>query len=229
MAPPARSTGRPGTTGTSAGQTSLTTQLLAVVMFIGVALAVYYNMFYLPLSDAMQSETRRSQTVQQQYETAQRDLRQYNADVAELERSRNRAREIQRILPDTADMPGFLRNINTLAEASGLTITRIEPLEEKVEAYFVRVPVRLEVTGSYLAMARFFRAVSQLPRVINMENITLADATREGDDVKLKAKVLATTFRSPAPGETPPPPPNAARGNAPARPAATGSRSGGGR
>jgi type IV pilus assembly protein PilO len=90
-----------------------------------------------------------------------------------------------------------------LAEGSGLQIALIQPEAERIEQYFARIPVRLEVQGSYFALARFFRAVSQLPRVINMENIALSDPSTDGGEVKLKAKVLATTFRSLARGESP--------------------------
>jgi type IV pilus assembly protein PilO len=170
-----------------------------------VILGLYFLVLYAPLSADAQREFGRKTELDTQAVRAQQDLRRYNDDVAELERSRTHARELARILPDTPDIPGFMRNINTLAEASGLSITLIQPEAEHVEQYFVRVPVRLEVTGSYLALARFFRSISQLPRVINMENITLEQPAEENGEMKLHARVLATTFRSLGPNDTPPP------------------------
>jgi type IV pilus assembly protein PilO len=178
------------------GQVNAATQAVVVVVMAAVLLVIYYMVLYSPLAEDLQRETRRRSDVARRLEAAQRDLQNYNDDVAELERLRGHSRDLQRVLPDNADIPGFMRSINTLAEASGLQITLIQPEQEQPEQYFVRVPVRLEVTGSYLALARFFRAVSQLPRVINMENIDLTDPAEENGEVRLKAKALATTFRS---------------------------------
>ncbi|MEI8255745.1 MAG: type 4a pilus biogenesis protein PilO, partial [Deltaproteobacteria bacterium] len=171
MAPPAKPAAK--------AQQSLSAQLTpattagAVVFLIATLLGLYYLMLYSPLSDQMASEQGRSHAVAASIRTVRADERGYNDDVAELERSRVHSRDLQRILPDSADIPGFMRSINALAESSGLRITLIEPVEEHAEEYFVRVPVRLQVEGSYLSLARFFRSVSQLPRVINMENIAL--------------------------------------------------------
>lgn len=200
MAPPARNApARPAPSGL--GQINGPTIAAACLLIVALVGALYFFLLYQPLSEERATEEARRGAVQANLRRAQEDLRRYNADVQERERLRSRERELSRVLPDTADIPGFMRSINTLAEASGLSISLIQPDREVVEQYYARVPVRLEVTGSYLALARFFRAVSQLPRVINMENISLATPAEENGEVKLHARVLATTFRRRAPGE----------------------------
>lgn len=198
MAPP-KAAAKPA--GSALGDLNPATQVVAIAMIVAVLLVLYYVIPYSRLSEELQRQNIRRSQLATQLAAAQRDLRNYNDDVAELERLRGRARELRRVLPDDADIPGFMRSINTLAEASGLQITLIQPEDEQPAQYYVRVPVRLEVTGSYLALARFFRAVSQLPRVINMEDIGLSDPTEENGEVKLKARMLATTFRSLSPAE----------------------------
>lgn len=183
---------------------------IVALWVIGVVavLGAYYFLFYGPLDEERVAEEARSTQLAADLRTQEGALRRYNTDVAELARARQHARDLQNVLPNDADIPGFMRNVNSLAEASGLRIQLIEPVDERVEQYFARIPVKIEVRGSYLALARFFHAVSQLPRVINMENIKLqrqqggapvpgqnpADA-----EVALNASVLATTFRSVAP------------------------------
>jgi type IV pilus assembly protein PilO len=181
-------------------------QIAIVLALVAVVLVGYYMAFYTTLQQNLASEQNRRNSLRSQIDRVRAEERQYNDDVAELNRRRSHARDLQRVLPDTADMPGFMRNINTLAEASGLSIRLIQPSDERTEQYFVRLPVRLDVAGSYLALARFFRAVSQLPRVINMENITLEAPAVVNGDVVLQAHVLATTFRA---LPTPPPAANA--------------------
>lgn len=177
-----------------------------VLAVIGV-LAAYYFLLYDPLSqDRAAQEARRSELAASRVREEQ-NLRRYNTDVAELARARVHAQSLESVLPNDPDIPGFMRSINALAEASGLAIRLIQPVDERVERYFARIPVQMQVNGTYLALARFFHSVSQLPRVINMENIKLQTPMEDPNthDMMLSATMLATTFRgvpttaSPAP------------------------------
>jgi Tfp pilus assembly protein PilO len=167
------------------------------VVAVVAVLALYYFVFYEPLNEERGNEETRKTTLQQEFRTAEGNLRRYNTDVAELARARQRAQQLQTVLPNDPDIPGFMRSVNALSEASGLQLSLIQPVEERVEQYYARIPVQLEVRGSYLALARFFHSVSQLPRVINMENIKLSDPREDAvsHEMRLKATVLATTFR----------------------------------
>lgn len=185
--------------GPSIGSISPNTLLFVIwVVGLGAVLGIYYFMFYQPLDEERTAETNRKATLTTQRTTEEQNLRTYNTDVAELARARDHAQELQNVLPPDADIPGFMRNINALAEASGLRISLIQPVEERAEQYYARIPVQLAVRGTYLGLARFFHAVSQLPRVINMENIKLENPTVDptSSDVMLNASFLATTFRS---------------------------------
>ena len=60
----------------------------------------------------------------------------------------------------------------------------------------------MEVRGSYHQIARFFRNVSELQRIVNVENLSIApDKDKGGGDgmgaapPKLRAKFVAATFR----------------------------------
>jgi type IV pilus assembly protein PilO len=195
MAPPAKKT--------QASQPSLAAQLTPPVMVAlglgaaAIVLTAYYLLGYEPLQESIANQRQRQNTLEQQQRNANRDLRAYNDDLAELERLRSLAREQQRVLPDNPDIPGFLDVINRTATENGLTIKLVLPEAEVVEQYFVRIPVRVEVHGSYLEIARFFRTIGQQPRVINMENISLSSPTT-GDDgkVRVDARMQATTFRA---------------------------------
>ncbi len=167
------------------------------VVGVVAVLAIYYFVFYEPLSEERTAEEEHKTQLAQERTTAENNLRRYNTDVAELARARQRAQQLQAVLPNDPDIPGFMRSVNALAEASGLQISLIQPVEERVEQYFARIPVQLSVKGSFLSLARFFHSVSQLPRVINMENIRLERPTEDpvSHEIKLEAQVLATTFR----------------------------------
>lgn len=173
--------------------------VLMIIWVVGVivVLAGYLFAFYQPLDEERTAATARRTQLQQQRTTEETNLRRYNTDQAELERARRRAESLQNVLPNDPDIPGFVRSVNNLAEASGLQILLIQPVNERVEQYYARIPVQINLRGTYLSLARFFYQVAQLPRVINMENIVL-DLPQEDPtthEVKLTARVMATTFR----------------------------------
>ena len=93
--------------------------------------------------------------------------------------ARRRAESLQSVLPNDPDIPGFMRSVNNLAEAAGLQIRLSQPVAERAEQYYARIPVQLTLHGSFLSLARFFYQVAQLPRVINMENIKLSEPREE--------------------------------------------------
>jgi type IV pilus assembly protein PilO len=55
--------------------------------------------------------------------------------------------------------------------------------------------MKLELTGRFPQVAKFFYGVGQLDRIINMENISVTDPKKEGDETQVKVEVLATAFR----------------------------------
>jgi type IV pilus assembly protein PilO len=180
--------------------------VLGWVVAVVAMLAAYYFIFYEPLSEEFTREEATKTRLVAERQTAENNLRRYNSDVAELARARQRAQALQSVLPNDPDIPGFMRNVNALAEASGLTLALIQPVDERVEQYYARIPVQLRARGTYLSLARFFHSVSQLPRVINMENIKLTEAKVDpvSRELRVEAAMLATTFRSVPRPTTPP-------------------------
>lgn len=121
----------------------------------------------------------------------------------ELKQLQDEQRELLRALPKRAEIPTFLANIHEQAELSGLEVLTVDiGVEAPVELY-IRIPVKMEVRGSYHQIARFFRNVGELPRIVNIENLSLApdrDKVVPGEaqgaaPPKLRAKFIAATFR----------------------------------
>jgi type IV pilus assembly protein PilO len=186
--------------------------VLVMIWVLGVivVLAGYLFGFYQPLDEERTAAQSRKTALQTQRRTEEENLRRYNTDQAELERARRRAESLQSVLPNDPDIPGFMRSVNNLAEAAGLQIRLIQPVAERAEQYYARIPVQLTLHGTFLSLARFFYQVAQLPRVINMENIKLATPTQDPTtrEVRVVATVMATTFRGvarPAAPATPAP------------------------
>ncbi len=52
----------------------------------------------------------------------------------------------------------------------------------------------MQISGRFHQIAKFIYEVGKQDRIINIENLELAEPKAEGEDIVLKANCLATTF-----------------------------------
>ena len=101
---------------------------------------------------------------------------------------------MNQILPANTEYPQFLSAVQSAANDSGVSLSAWTPRERVPEKYYARVPMKVELTGRFNQIARFFYNVGQLDRIINMENISMTDPKKVDDEMMLKAEALATAF-----------------------------------
>lgn len=164
-------------------------------------LALLSGGYYVGLHMSLEEET---EAAQRQHSVLTNDLNQARERQKEYLRLREELasreagdKQNLRVLPETAEIPAFLDDLNRLAELSGLRVSNVGPKQEASEQFFVRVPVSLNLAGKFHQFTKFFYNVSRLERAINMENIALTQPTKDGDDIIMNVSVLATTFRRP--------------------------------
>jgi type IV pilus assembly protein PilO len=170
------------------------------VLLVAV-LALLSGGYYVGIQMGLEQD---SEDAQRQHSVLTNDLNQARERQKEYLRLREElaAREAadkqnMRVLPETAEIPAFLDDLNRLAELSGLRVSNVGPKQEAAEQFFVRVPVALNIAGKFHQLTKFFYNVSRLERAINMENISLTQPTKDGEEIIMSVSVLATTFRRP--------------------------------
>ncbi len=173
----------------------------AKIFMLFALLALISSGYYLGLHMAVVEQTedavRRHEALQGELNQAHERQKQFLKLREDLAGRDALDRQNMRILPDTAEIPAFLDDLNRLAELSGLRVMNVGPRPELSEQFFTRVPVALTLKGKYHQLAKFFYNISRLERAINMENIALTSPEKEGEDINLNVAVLATTFRRP--------------------------------
>lgn len=170
--------------------------LLFILGFVG---AIYYFAFHMGLAEDIESAETRNQQLQRDLAEADQRQQDYLRLTQELAGREGIDRANKRVLPEDAEIPAFLGDLNREAELSGLEIELVEPRPEEQEQLYIRIPVAVRVSGKFHQLTKFFHNVSQLRRAINMENISLVDPrTNDADEVLLTVDTLATTFRRPS-------------------------------
>ena len=171
----------------------------AKIFILFALLAVTSAGYYLGLHMGLTKRTRgaivKNTQLQGQLQEAGQRQKEYLQLREELANREALNQQMIRVLPESAEIPAFLNDLNRLAELSGLHMSSVKPEPEVVEEFYVKVPVGLKLSGRYHQLAKFFYNISRLERAINMENISLQDPKNTGEEVILEVEVMATTFR----------------------------------
>lgn len=168
---------------------------IGLILVVLVAV-VYFVVFYGDLSTSISAEQGRGRQLTGDLADAQKAQHAYQMDLAELADRQQRQRELNKILPATTEYPAFLSAVQAVANVAGVSLTAWTPQDESPDQFYARVPMRVELTGRFHQVAKFFYNVGQLDRIINMEDISLTDPLQKGDEVTLKVSALATAFHS---------------------------------
>jgi type IV pilus assembly protein PilO len=163
---------------------------------LGLAGVAYYVVFYGTLASEIQAAKAQEQQLGEELAKARRAEFAHQKDLAELTLRQQRQRELNKILPMASEYPAFLSSIQNVANVAGVQLAGWSPSSEVTEQYFARVPMKLTLVGRYHQVAKFFYGVSQLDRIINLENVVITKPEIKGEDVIVQAETLATAFRA---------------------------------
>lgn len=165
--------------------------------------AVYYFLFHVDMTDSLEQAKAQNAQLLKDLNDARLAEQAYQKDLAELAEREQRQRELNKILPSSTEYPAFLSAVQSAANLSGVSLSAWTPRQEVPGEFYARVPMKVELSGRFHQIARFFYNVGQLDRIINMEDISITDPKTTGDDIVLRADALATAFHimaEPTPG-----------------------------
>ena len=180
---------------------------LKIGVFAAVCAVVTAMNYFFLISD-VESEISHQEITQSQLDSQlaekQAIAQNLNDRRREMDRLEQQLAEALTQLPESKDIDELLSQFNDLAKKSGIEITRVEPGPESPSGFFARIPVKLAVSGNYHEVAVFLQDISNMRRIVNVNNIHLASPTLKNEKVILKSDFLATTFRflesNPKPG-----------------------------
>jgi Tfp pilus assembly protein PilO len=185
-----------------------------VAVFVGIAALLalgYWKLIYKSLSedvDAAQADHDSKVATNQRLAD---DIPRYAELRARMDRLRELIEKNQTALPSGPELPAFFETLQHKAAASGVVTVKSTPRpEEPVETFF-KVPVDIEMTGTFMQIKRFFASLVQSDvqpvgspdrvggddheRIVSIENLSLGSPTVRSREIQLTAKFTAVTFR----------------------------------
>jgi type IV pilus assembly protein PilO len=94
-------------------------------------------------------------------------------------------------LPNKSEMDALLTDINQAGLGRGLQFELFKPAtQERLADFYAELPISVKVTGTYHDMGAFASDVAQLPRIVTLNDVVIAN-----DKGTLTMDAVAKTFR----------------------------------
>jgi type IV pilus assembly protein PilO len=171
-------------------------KIAATFGVIVVVVGAYGGLFYLDIQDQIKGARTRQGQLQAEktnYETRKREYQAYRNELTQLQQEQ---RDLLKALPKKAEIPTFLSNLQEQAELAGLEIVSLTIEAENPMELYIRIPVKITVRGTYHSITKFFKNLSELPRIVNVEGLSLnIERAEGGTSPRLRAMFVAVTFR----------------------------------
>jgi len=144
------------------------------------------------------------------------DAKEYKNKLAEADQLNKIIEENQKALPTEAELPAFFDTLGRKVGEAQVEVRRWDYLKEIPIDSYIKVPIEVELTGTFYQLKRFFASlvqrdpvpvtnpdgslqVEERERIITIENLQLYDPKVRNRELSLTAKFTASTFRQEAP------------------------------
>ena len=117
------------------------------------------------------------------------NLEAYRKQLADIEQSFG---AMLKQLPNKSEMEALLSDINQAGLGRGLQFELFKPAAQEVmSAFYAELPITIKLAGNYHDIGHFASDVSQLSRIVTLNNIALSN----DKDGKLVMDATARTYR----------------------------------
>ena len=170
--------------------------LLKIILLSALFVELLVAGFYLHIEDLnkrlklveREETTLRLDFEQKAFEAA--NLAAYKAQLAEME---VRFGALVAQLPSETEVPGLLEDITDKGELNGLSIERIDLLDEQAQNFYVELPIAIQAVGSYHDIGAFISGMAGLPRIVTLHDFEIVTA-RDAPST-LEISIQAKTYR----------------------------------
>jgi type IV pilus assembly protein PilO len=98
-------------------------------------------------------------------------------------------------LPDKKEIPSLLENISNLGRESGLEVALFKPGAQKPKDFYAEVPVDIKLVGTYHNLLNFCYRVGNLPRIVNISDLSIKKSKGDATLFSLDTVCKATTYK----------------------------------
>ena len=162
-----------------------------LLFLILMGLAAYFG--WSPQYDDLESKEKQEVVLRQEYSSKKSQAINLDLYIQQLKEVEQQFGTLLRQLPSKSEMDALLSDINQAGLGRGLQFDLFKPSSERLQDFYAEMPVDLRVTGSYHDIAAFTSDVSQLSRIVTLNDIAITN--KDPKDTILTMEAVAKTFR----------------------------------
>ena len=156
---------------------------------------IFWQYLYKAKSEEAVKLLEKSENLEQEVINKRRVARNLKKFEREVEELNVKLKFALQELPDKQEIPDLLSSISSLARDAGLEVSLFKPSGERKRDFYAEVPVSVIVTGTFHQVATFFDEVGHLPRIVNINNISILKPEISDEKVTITSDCQAVTFR----------------------------------
>lgn len=162
-----------------------------LMFLILMGLAAYFG--WSPQYDELESKEKQEVVLRQEYSSKKSQAINLDLYIQQLKEVEQQFGTLLRQLPSKSEMDALLSDINQAGLGRGLQFELFKPSSERLQDFYAEMPVDLRVTGSYHDIAAFTSDVSQLSRIVTLNDVAIVN--KDPKDTVLTMEAVAKTFR----------------------------------
>ena len=170
--------------------------VLKGIVFILLYVVILVAGFYLHVDDLniqLRGVEQEERTLRQDFEKKAFEAANLEAYKAQLVEMEQRFGALVAQLPSETEVPGLLEDITDKGELNGLSIQRIDLLDEQAQTFYIELPIAIEAVGSYHDLGAFVSGMAGLPRIVTLHDFEIAIDNDAAP--MLEMSILAKTYR----------------------------------
>ncbi|HKM26136.1 MAG TPA: type 4a pilus biogenesis protein PilO [Thiopseudomonas sp.] len=167
--------------------------LACVLAFIAV-LVLGYFMHLTDLQDVIERNKAEEASLKQQFTAKVSQAANLERYIEQMQLMEASFEALLRQLPSDTEVPGLLEDITSAGLNSGLEFEEIKLLAEVTQPFYIELPIKIKVFGSYHDLATFVSAVAGMPRIVTLHDFSIRPVSAT-NNTKLMMDILVKTYR----------------------------------
>ncbi len=170
-------------------------QLVVILLIMLLIQGAGYWFYLMPKQDEIALLKQEEETVKATLRIKANKVAVLPQIQAQLDELKERYDFLLRQLPVQKELASMLASVNQLGLDSSLTFTRIDWGERESQEFLYRLPLNIELTGSYHDVGDFSQAIAKLPRIINFDDVDWQRVSQESSTLHFRVKAYTYQFK----------------------------------
>ncbi|MFV0574660.1 MAG: pilus assembly protein PilP [Vibrio sp.] len=172
-------------------QWSLKSQLLVISGFVLLLLLLTSIFFLLPQYEELQDLRYQQMSLEQGIQSKSDNLQALPAMKKQLEENELDYQVLLQQLPQQQEFSNLLSSINHLGKQNYLTWQKLDWDEKETQDFLYRLPLNIELMGSYQDIGRFSEAIAKLSYVINFSQVEWKRIKPDSEFLRFRARAYS--------------------------------------